>query len=125
MVTCEFTIIVNLSDLTITNTASTATVKIQGTPYDATSTSSPVTGYISYSTGFELPLSDVIVLTGSSYTGNLNFQPGLKNTSVTTYYSPDYLRVKHFANVGSTFQIMGSYTYVTNTSTLNSGAAIT
>ena len=125
IVTCEFTIIVSLSNLTITDTASTATVKIQGTPYDAVPTSSPVTGYISYSRGFELSLSDVIVLTGTSYTGNLNFQPGLKNTSITNQYLPDDLRVKSFANVGSTFQIQGSYTYVTNTSTLNPGAAVT
>ena len=124
VVTCDFTIMVNLSDLTITNTASTANVKIQGTPYDATS-SDLVTGYISYSRGWELSLSDVIVLTGSSYIGNLNFQPGLKNTSITNHYLPDDLRVKHFANVNSNFQIMGSYTYVTNTSTLNSGAAVT
>ena len=116
---------VNLSDITITNPASTANVRIQATPYNAITTSSPVTGYISYSRGFELSLSDVIVLTGSGYTGNLNFQPGLKNTSVTSYYLPDDLRVKHFANVSSSFGIMGSYTYVTNTSTLNSGAAIT
>jgi hypothetical protein len=124
VVTCDFTIIVNLSDLTITNTASTANVKIQGTPYDATS-NDLVTGYISYSRGWELSLSDVIVLTGSSYIGNLNFQPGLKNTSITNHYLPDDLRVKHFANVNSNFQIMGSYTYVTNTSTLNTGAAVT
>ena len=125
VVTCEFSIRVNLGDITITNTASTASVKIRATPYDAITTSSPVTGYISHSRGFESSLSDVIVLTGSSYPGNLNFQPALKSTLVTNYYLPDDLRVNNFANVGSTFDIMGSYTYVTNTSTLNSGAAIT
>jgi hypothetical protein len=123
MVTCDFIIIV--SNITISNTTSTATVKIQGTPYNALSTFSPVTGYISFSSGFESPLNDVIVLTGSSYTGNLNFQPGIKSTTITNYYFPDDLRVKHFVNVGSTFKISGSYTYVTNTSTLNSGAAVT
>jgi len=125
MVTCDFIISVNLSDITITNTASLANVRIQATPYNALVNMSPVTGYVSFSSGFELSLSDVIVLTGSSYTGNLNFQPGMKNTLVTNYYTVEDLRVKHFANVSSTFQIMGSYTYVTNTSTLNSGASIT